>query len=67
MNLRNVHVTQARDRRTSKRRLAFPPALILVTQHDEALFAVVRVLPYEFQPDLFYRQRRRSGVYIEHR
>jgi hypothetical protein len=50
-----------------KRRLAFPPRLILLPQHDEAFPAVFLLLPHEFQPDFFFRQRWRSNVYIEHR
>src|SRR6185312_6693556 len=50
-----------------KRLLPFPPSPVLALKHDETLPAVLRVAPHEFQPDFFFRQRRRSDVYIEHR
>src|SRR6478735_3682006 len=56
-----------RSPHVEKRRLCFPPRLILGPQHREALFAVFLVPPHEFQPDFFFRQRRCTDVYVEHR
>src|SRR6266702_3508791 len=50
-----------------KRGLAFPPCLILVPQRDQTFSAVVRIPLHELQPDFFFRQRRGSNVYVEHR
>src|ERR1035438_3766833 len=49
-----------------KRRLPFPPRLILVPQRSQALLAVIRVLPHKLQSDFLLRQRRRSDVNSKH-
>src|SRR5262245_35266647 len=50
-----------------KRRLAFPPRIVLVPQRGQTLPAVFLLTAHEFQPDFLFWQWRRAHVDTEHR
>src|SRR3954468_225375 len=61
------HHPSPRSPHVEKRRLPFPPRLIFSPQNCETLFAVFLIPPHEFEPAFFFRQRRCSDIYVEHR
>jgi hypothetical protein len=50
------HNPGSRPPYVEKRRLPFPPHLILFPQRGQALSTVFRVPPHEFQPHLMFRK-----------